>query len=376
MAAFTIVVCCDLALIAGWLLASLSASAPRGAEDAVALRQVWRVPGEARGTPAVAGDLVVFLSKWHEVVAVERASGRVTWRMPTGEIGGATAGSAVRARQAVIVAGDRAVTAFDLEGRRRWRYGSDAGGSAGLYLGGIDDDRVYAGSAAGLATAIDVETGRLQWQASVAARDAIVFAPAVHRAGIVAAYADRSGGSGVVALDPVTGRERWRTRLDGYGAVRGDPLAAGDQVIVATADGTIHALDAEVGRSRRTWPPVSRRGTGEWTAQDFRALAQAGRTLVAGSLSGTVVAYDLASGRERWRRAAWRTSVAFGLATDGRLVYVPYVSGPLVVLDASTGDERARTVEGRDEFHWAPRASGGLVFAASSSRGYFAFARP
>ena len=51
------------------------------------LTPAWVVPGEGRGIPAVGRTTAYFLSKRHEVVAIDIRSGRVSWRGATGEPG-------------------------------------------------------------------------------------------------------------------------------------------------------------------------------------------------------------------------------------------------------------------------------------------------
>jgi outer membrane protein assembly factor BamB len=95
-----------------------------------------------------------------------------------------------------------------------------------------------------------------------------------------------------------------------------------------------------------------------------------------GSLSGQVIAYDLADRTERWRyESAWNGSIAFNMAADAKAVYVPYFDGCLVVLDPATGRERWRTGQRFRGFLWPPAVSGERVFAADFGAGLFAFQR-
>jgi outer membrane protein assembly factor BamB len=110
-----------------------------------------------------------------------------------------------------------------------------------------------------------------------------------------------------------------------------------------------------------------------WHGPDFRPLALAGPLLIAGSLTGEVAAYDLATRRERWRRVPVTASIVFGIAADAHTVYVPYLAGPLIALDAGRGIERWRTDPDASGFSWKPLVVAGRLLAASSSAGFFAF---
>jgi outer membrane protein assembly factor BamB len=106
---------------------------------------------------------------------------------------------------------------------------------------------------------------------------------------------------------------------------------------------------------------------------DFRPVVVSGDTVVAGSLTGEVLAYDLGTRRERWRRSPVDASVAFGLAADDTLVYVPYLSGQIVALSIRDGTERWRTGGSDDGFIWTPLVYDARLFTAGSGAGFVAF---
>jgi outer membrane protein assembly factor BamB len=141
-------------------------------------------------------------------------------------------------------------------------------------------------------------------------------------------------------------------------------------VLAADQDGNVHAFDRHSGASRWLLPSAS---STPWNGPDFRPLALSGQLLIAGSLTGGVTAYDLATRRERWRRTPMAASIVFGIAADDRAVYVPYLAGRLIALEADTGDERWRTSPDASGFSWKPLLVAGRLLAASSSTGFFAF---
>lgn len=182
----------------------------------------------------------------------------------------------------------------------------------------------------------------------------------------------------MVVADLATGRERWRRAFPLNGVAMGfggGPVTAGDKVIAAGRDGAIHVFDRKTGEPEWSWPPV----TGGWfgsqaaALQDYRALAVAGATLIAGSLGGVVVAYGLGDRQERWRATPTDASVGMGLANDGRTVYVPFFSGHIVALDVESGAERWRTSDDVSGFGWTPLVFGNVLFAAGSVTGFVAF---
>jgi outer membrane protein assembly factor BamB len=341
---------------------------------------LWSVAGEGRGTPAVHGTSVYFLSKRHEVLAVDRSSGRVKWRRHTGEAGESTAGSVLLATARGVVAGDDNVIAFDHDGARRWRFAPEVGHASGIYLGSAGVGLIFAGSASGHLFAIDDGSGRAHWTSRLMDDGLTTVFPPVVEAGAVFAGFSSFGprpAAGIAAFEAATGRPLWRRVFPGAAepgrrtGLAGGPIVADQVVVAASRDGAIHAFDRASGADR--WRIASDVGhDGAALAYDHRALARAGRTFIAGSLSGTVLAYDLDTRRERWRRAPIDASVSAGIAADATAVYVPYLSGQLVALGAADGAERWRTEPGRYGFHWPPLPAGDRVYVSGSEVGFFA----
>jgi len=354
-----------------------------GAPVAPSPRLLWHIDAEGRGTPAVAGRTAFFLSKRHELVAVQASSGRVLWRARTPGGGDQTAGSRVICSDGRVIAGDDGVVGFDGDGRERWRFNDPEVSASGIYLGDAAGGLVFTGSSSGRIAAIDTASGRLRWKASAGGEDTTVFAPAADEQLVVAGYttfaATLSGG--VVAWDARSGRERWRVSFAATGSpagLTGGPVLADRYVAATSRDGTILVIERRSGRLMSTVPAVGEAAIAglDAVSQDFRPLAWAdrGRVLIAGSLTGFVVAVDAASGVERWRRRPIAASIGLALTIEDGTLYVPYLSGPLVALDASNGAERWRT-PAEPGFSWAPAAVPGRVFAAGSRKGFFAFIR-
>jgi outer membrane protein assembly factor BamB len=378
-----VIVCCSgWMALAGWLGAALSAGAAsdepgsgRTGQPALA----WHVAGEGRGTPAVHSKRAYFLSKRHEVVAVDVTTGRVQWRRPTRGPGDTTAGTVIVASAFGIVAGDGGLVAFTADGRERWRFHTGEDELVGVYLGEASDGRVFTGSLAGRLLAIDAASGSLSWATQVASDGkTTVFAPVVAGGVVIAGFTSfgSAPAGGLVAVDATTGRVRWRRWLPFQDRTRaprafaGGPVVAGRTVLAAGQDGAIHAFEIATGRPGQSTAAPRTTPDGSY---EYRSMAVRGSLLVVASLSGLVTAYDLSVRRERWRRQPVPASVVFGIAVGDGAAYVPYLSGRLVALDLESGRERWRTSDPAAEFSWKPLAADGLVLASSSTAGYFAF---
>lgn len=354
---------------------------------------MWRLPGRGHGRAAVATGLVYFLSAAHEILALDAATGRVRWRTATGESAGSTFGSAVVVAADSVIAGDYDLFAFDrYSGVFQWRYVPSTGEGPGIYLGDADERHVFAGSPAGRIYAVDVGTGALNWSQSIAAGSPVTMFEPRKDDGVVAAgftVFDAPPRGGVVAFDVESGRELWRTSfakaadpLLGTGFASG-PIFADDAVIASCADGSIYGFSRADGAIRWRIPglgsvPDIVKGPlplpPDAAGADYRGLAFDAPLLVAGSLKGPIVAYDVRSQREVWRYVDRRSgSALFGLASDGRSVYVPFASGHHVAIDLRIGMERWRT-DYADAFTWRA-AFDNLRVYLSGDRGYVAVVR-
>ncbi len=352
----------------------------------------WRASGEGRGRPAVDGSAVYFLSARHEVLAFDATTGIPRWRQFTGEPGEGTAGSAVAVAGPVVVAGDYNLVAFDrTTGSTRWRFTPALGYAPGLYLGETTSSLVLAGSPAGRLYALSPATGDLIWTTQVSESPAsTVFPPATDGRIVAAGYTvfDGPATGGVICVDAATGRERWRAAFSrssdpllGTGSA-GGPILAGSIVIASSGDGRVYGFDRETGAVVWTLPSIDRmpeilRGPlplpAATTGPDYRPLARSGSLLFVGSLKGDVIAYDLATQRERWRYLdPSQGSVSFGLASDDQLVYIPYASGRQVALAVATGRERWRTADSAEGLIWPSASDVRHVFMAGKPGGFVA----
>lgn len=354
---------------------------------------VWKIDGSASGIPAFDGDTVFFLSKDRAVVAIDAATGALRWRTDTGITnrdhfyGLATAGNAARVSGRTVVAGDWDVVGFDREsGARGWVFEAAFGDAPGLFLGDATGDTVFTGSAFARVYAIDTTTGRLRWTRAIvepSGSQTSVYEPIVVGDWLAVGYTTFGlpAAGGVAMLDADTGRMRWRTAFPepkspvASSARGGGPIRVDDLLIASSSDGVIHAFDIASGEITWSLPPV----TGPFplftpaNSIDTRALAVHGRTLVAGSSSGIVTAYDLDTRRTLWTSSGnYWGSTTFSIAADQRLAYVPYFGGTLIALDMRTGEERWRFGGSEQGFIWAPVPAGDRVFASGSVVGYFA----
>lgn len=135
------------------------------------------------------------------------------------------------------------------------------------------------------------------------------------------------GEGGVLALEAMTGVERWRFPTNGK--VDSSPAVVDGVVFVGTSDGYVYAIDAQSGEYR--WEFLA--GSSVRTSP---AVVD-GKVFV-GDYDGDLHVLDVASGSELWRFVTEDRFLASPAVSDGR-VYVTMYSGTVYAMDATTGEE-------------------------------------
>jgi polyvinyl alcohol dehydrogenase (cytochrome) len=245
------------------------------------------------------------------------------------------------------VAGPRAgLTAADVPKLRlKWAFGFPGANSARAQPA-IAGGRLFVGSESGGVYALDARTGCTHWmyQAQHGIRTAVSIGPykSGSAAGTAVYFAD--GGAVAYAVDVVTGREIWRTKVDDhtYASATGSPTLHDGRLYVTVAGvgeegqggraqyqcctfrGSVTALDASTGRviwksytiteepkpraknkeGVQTWGPA---GGGIWSAPTIDPARRAiyvttgnGYAEPAQPTTDAVLALDIETGRIRW----------------------------------------------------------------------------
>jgi len=190
----------------------------------------------------------------------------------------------------------------------------------------ILDDHVYVATDHAL-YALDLLTGKLQWQAPTGKEGAYMGAPAYEN-GII--YT--TGGKSLLAFDSANGKELWRTEhSDMFTA----PAVGNGMVYIGNFDGYFYAFDQKTGAEK--WKVRS--GGLFWAGP-----AVAGDTVYAGN-DDFVYALNAQTGEQRWKFQMAGKAVSEPMVSDG-VLYVsdsahefPRGSRHLYALDASSGEE-------------------------------------
>jgi uncharacterized protein (TIGR03382 family) len=293
------------------------------------------------------------------VVALELATGGVRWRVATpiqvrGGVAVVPAGGGAPTPTVVAAQIDGVVLGLDAAtGAVRWRYELSTGFApqAGAVFGSPASDAgdVLIGHQRALA-ALSGHAGAVAWLTDPVpeGEDSQSLSAVAIGDGVVVGTFNRKLG-GVAAWDRATGRELWRVAGDDILAINATPVIAGDSVYVVTGTDEVIALELLTGRGR--WRvKLDPAGFG-WGNATIGTPAYAHGILLVPTLYRDLVALDAASGVELWRRAAQpgplhathyrgAREAAFEASPviTGGIAWTADTSGELVARDLRTGE--------------------------------------
>lgn len=200
------------------------------------------------GSSVVADAERVYVgSRDGHLYALNRATGREEWKAASKDL--VTSTPALQGEHVFFASFDGSVQALNAKnGAPKWRYESHQPISGDLV---VEGDRLFAGSRSYDLIALDTPSGREQWKHYY--WFSWIESPPVVREGIV--YTGSSDATAVYAIDAMSGKQRWKTRVPGYAWPR---LAVGEEVIVAgtvghgphpgTRQGALAGIDRRSGK--------------------------------------------------------------------------------------------------------------------------------
>jgi outer membrane protein assembly factor BamB len=160
-----------------------------------------------------------------------------------------TPSSPACSRDHVVIAGDHGtVQAFTMDLKPIWSAENLGTIRAGVAL---SDSSVYVGSTDGIFYALDLHSGKIQWQVHIEGN--IFFPAAVAGSVVIFGATDHR----LYGLNPSDGEIMWTLKTDA--AINTDPVISHDAVIFGAMDKTLYALDIKDGSEK--WRFASR---GRW----------------------------------------------------------------------------------------------------------------
>ena len=234
------------------------------ASGAIAWRQNLNAPATA--SPTVSGGLVYAVARDNRAWALDAGNGRVKWDLPgTPDVSGIVGGAApaVTDRVAIFPFGSGELVAALRQGGVRMWGSAVSGKRAGRAYANITDitadpvvvgDVIYTGNQSGRAVALSLSSGERLWTA----RDG-AFGPVAVGGNSVFMISDQSE---LIRLSAATGERIWGVELPYFKRERArrskaifahyGPVLAGNNIWVASDDGTLKSYDPESGAARNT----------------------------------------------------------------------------------------------------------------------------
>jgi eukaryotic-like serine/threonine-protein kinase len=274
------------------------------------------------GAVAVAGGGLVTAG-----LLTARAGAQVRWTYPTnGPVARVTTGDTPDTSGIVYADAGGMVHAIDVgTGQARWTHAlhAEARGHATV------DGTVVASPSSGL-HALDAATGTLRWEA----REARLLAAGQ---GIVVSHTSgMDGREHITAVDAATGAARWNLSVGA--AFDGSRSGLGRDTPAAVADGRLHVAM----ESLRTFDAATGALLWEQPLPPANALTVDGAIVccVVPGRPDYILAFDAATGQERWRRASNDSATSYGPITahDGTLYFM--IGRTVAAWDIATGTPR------------------------------------
>ncbi|HSG52933.1 MAG TPA: outer membrane protein assembly factor BamB [Rheinheimera sp.] len=265
---------------------------------------------ESALTPIIIGDTVYAASREGLVAAFDLANGKKKWQFDLRK----PAGSSLWQSIGTVWSGDNA-----------------------RISGGISQgyDKLYFGTENGDVVALSLD-GELVWRKEVTGE--VLVKPAVGEGLVVVA----TGAGTLIALHPDTGEQRWQFDNEQPAlTLRGvsEPVIEAGGVIYGSGSGKVGVVIAE--RGYQAWEEAVGVPTGSTELSrladvDAKPLVQGG-TVYSIAYNGALVAQDLRSGRQVWKRdyASFRNMAMFG-----DTIYLVDAVGSIYALDSRSGTEK------------------------------------
>lgn len=183
-----------------------------------------------RSSPASDGSILVFGSDGGMLIALDRSSGTLKWKVETG----ASIFSTPVISSGIVVVGNLKGVVYGVDahsGAIRWEFNT---GSKVYSPAAASGTSVFVGSADGILHALDIRTGKQLWKFS--AKSVINSAPLVTGSLLYVGSLDRT----LYCLDRSSGEEVWTFKADGR--IKVPPVLWGDILLVTSEDKYVTAL--------------------------------------------------------------------------------------------------------------------------------------
>lgn len=314
----------------------------------------FNLGSDSDSSPIIVND-VLYVGSNYGIHAIDAKTGRELWRTPTNGF----VKSAPFVADGVLYSGadDRRFYAMDIkDGAMKWIYKNATDGYTSSPI--VINNLAYAGSKDGSFYAFDVHAGEPSWQ--VLTGKGIESSPAMGD-GIIIFGTD---GGIIIAIDPVTRKEKWRYDT-GISDIQSSPLIVDGTVFVGTNDGNIFALATAKGALK--WKYST--GNNVQSSPSYKD-----GTIFAGSRDSNMYAIDAGTGVLKWKSQA-AGYVDSSPAISNNVVYFGSRNNLIYALDANTGKLLWRNSTGQadKDYITSPAISGNMLYAVTHGGVVYAY---
>ncbi len=174
----------------------------------------------------------------------------------------------------------------------------------------LHDGKLFTLGVTAILSCFDAATGELKWRKDLGPTDqskmfcGTAFSPVVDQGNLIVYAGDDIKGGVMLALDPATGRERWKWTGEGPGYA--SPIVVeleGARQIVTMTDKSVIGVEAKTGKLlwRLAWPD-------EWNENIVTPTLYKNLLILSGVRKGTVAVQVMKTGAEWTTKEVWRNS--------------------------------------------------------------------
>jgi outer membrane protein assembly factor BamB len=315
--------------------------------------------------PAVSANMVYAAGKNGEISAFDASTGRQRWRIDAGQklSGGVGAGEDI----VVVGTAKGVLLAFDSNGKRLWK--SELAGEI-VSPPTIEARIVVARAADGRLFGLDAADGKRKWVYQRAAPQLTLRTPAgqvVSRGGLFAGFP----GGKLVALDLATGAVGWETsvaqprgttELDRVADVSSTPIVDGERVCAVAYQGKLACFDLQNGNV--VWSQDVSSSSG---------LVADQKNIYISDDKGAVQAFDKNSGASVWKNTKLLGRRLSAPAVSGNKILVGDVEGYVHALAVADGALLARTSTDGSAVSAIPQTSADAIIMQTRRGGVYVF---
>lgn len=314
-----------------------------------ASRILWTFPtGDAiMAAPCTDEKQVYVPSTDGNLYSIDKATGKENWRFATG--GAILTTPQLHKGKLYVGSGDGHVYAIDTTGKLLWQ---NSLGEPTISSPAISDNKLFLGGPGAL-FCLSLSTGQLLWKFPTGGLVKVKPLATANRVYFT------SWDGHAYCLESESGKLLWQRKIDSsfyYAPATGNP-ALGQVLVLTTPRNLVIALDPLTGEEK-------------WRASNIKAgycsPSLAADSVLVTTLDGIVAALDPATGIRKWSLSTGQTIYDAQVAVEGNLAVTNTLNGGLVILEPETGKLLEKIKLSFGYFFSAPILDRGIAYVGGT----------